>query len=200
MDYPRAEAYLLHRLHHELPPSLTYHGPHHTLDVLAQAQALAAAEGLRDLEQLLLLRTAALYHDAGFLTTYQGHEAAGCEVVRQVLPGFGYSAAHIEVICTCIMATQVPQNPGACLLARLLCDADLDYLGRSDFWPISRTLFEELRVRSPVADERAWNQIQVQFLTAHHYWTPSALHRRETEKQARLAEIQAWLAAPENQS
>ncbi|GAB3288023.1 HD domain-containing protein [Hymenobacter tenuis] len=193
MDCPRAEAYVLDQLRQHLPPTLYYHGLHHTLDVVEQAQSLAAAEGISDPEDLALLRVAALYHDVGFLTAYQGHEACGCEIVRQVLPGFGFSEAHVALICQMIMATQVPQSPGPSVLAQLLCDADLDYLGRPDFWPISQTLYAELRQRNMVADERAWNQIQVKFLEAHSYWTASALHRREAEKQARLAELRTWL-------
>lgn len=196
MDYLRAETYVLDQLHRRLAPTLFYHGPHHTLDVVEQAGSLARAEGITDAEELALLRTAAFYHDAGFLTTYQGHEAAGCALARRVLPGFGYSEAQIELICQLIMATQMPQNPGDSHLAQILCDADLDYLGRpADFWPISQTLFEELTSRGLMPDETAWLELQVRFLGSHRYWTPTATARRETAKQARLDEAQVRLAA-----
>lgn len=188
MDCQRAETYVLEQLQH-LSPTLYYHGLHHTLDVVAQAEALAAAENITDPEALTVLRTAALYHDVGFLTAYQGHEAAGCEVARQVLPGFGYTPAQVAHICRLIMATQVPQSPGDDPLAQILCDADLDYLGRPDFWPISNSLRDELLARQMVADEQAWQQIQLKFLTAHHYWTRTATTRREAEKQNRIEEV-----------
>ena len=195
MDCLRAETYVLDQLRRHLSPTLFYHGPHHTLDVTEQALSLARAEGVTDEETLLLLRTAALYHDSGFLTTYQGHEAAGCALACQVLPGFGYSAAQIDLICQLIMATQMPQCPGSSHLARILCDADLDYLGRpADFWPISQTLFEELTIRNLIPNETAWLELQVRFLSAHRYWTPTATARREAEKQVRLAEVRARLA------
>ena len=194
MDCLRAETYVLDQLRQHLPPTLFYHGLHHTLDVTEQALSLAAAEGITDLETLLLLRTAALYHDSGFLTTYEGHEAAGCALARRVLPGFGYAPAQVELICQLIMATQMPQSPGDSPLARILCDADLDYLGRPDFWPVSQTLFEELTLRHLMPDETAWLELQVSFLSTHHYWTPTATARREAEKQARLAEVHTRLA------
>lgn len=193
MDCPRAEAYVLDQLRH-LPADLRYHGRHHTLDVVQAAQQLAAAEGLTDARQLALLRTAAHYHDAGFLTTYQGHEAAGCQLARQVLPGFGYAEAHIELICRLIMATRMPQSPGEEPLARLLCDADLDYLGRPDYWPVSQSLRAELAARGHAYDERGWLELQEQFLSRHHYWTAAATRLREPQKQARLAEVRAQLA------
>ncbi|RTQ52083.1 HD domain-containing protein [Hymenobacter gummosus] len=194
MDCPRAEAYVLDQLH-QLPAALYYHGRHHTIDVVAAARTLAAAEGLTDPQQLALLGTAAHYHDAGFLTAYQGHEAAGCQLAQQVLPGFGFSAAHIELICRLIMATQMPQTPGTEPLARLLCDADLDYLGRPDYWPVSDTLRRELAARGQHYDERAWLELQEQFLSQHRYWTAAATRLREPQKQARLAEVRARLAA-----
>lgn len=197
MDSFRAEAYVLTQLRQHLPPALYYHGLHHTLDVVERAQALAAAEGITDPEALALLRTAAHYHDSGFLTTYQGHEEAGCELVRRVLPTFGYPPAHVELICRLIRATQVPQRPGPLILAQILCDADLDYLGRPDFWPISQTLFEELQARALIPDEPAWLRVQEKFLGSHRYWTPRAAQWRETEKQARLAEVRERLAATE---
>jgi predicted metal-dependent HD superfamily phosphohydrolase len=194
MDCLRAETYVLDQLRY-LPADLHYHGRHHTLDVVAAAQALAEAAGVTDPEQLALLRTAAHYHDAGFLTTYQGHEAAGCALARQVLPGFGYAEAQIALICRLIMATQMPQTPGAELLARLLCDADLDYLGRPDYYPVSQTLRTELAARGQTYSDAAWQHLQVEFLSAHHYWTPAATARREAGKQARLAEVRAALLA-----
>lgn len=194
MDCLRAETYVLDQLRRHLSPTLRYHGLHHTLDVVQQAGSLARAEGVTDAQELALLRTAALYHDAGFLTTYQGHEAAGCALAWRVLPGFGYSAAQVGLICQLIMATQMPQCPGHSHLAQILCDADLDYLGRpADFWPVSQTLFEELSARGLMPDETAWLELQVRFLSSHHYWTPTATARRETAKQARLTEVKARL-------
>ena len=193
MDCLRAETYVLDQLRH-LAPTLLYHGRHHVLDVTEQAEALARAEGVVDRTELALLRTASLYHDAGFLTTYQGHEEASCALARRVLPGFGYTPAQLELICQLIMATQMPQSPGDSPLARILCDADLDYLGRPDFWPVSQSLFEELALRGIMTCEIAWLELQVRFLSSHHYWTTTARAHRETEKQARLAEVKVKLA------
>ncbi|MFC7667167.1 hypothetical protein ACFQT0_06865 [Hymenobacter humi] len=79
MESQAAEDFIVDELRRSLSPTLYYHGLHHTLDVKAVAMELAYAEGVTDTESLVLLRTAALYHDAGFLHTYQGHEARGCE-------------------------------------------------------------------------------------------------------------------------
>lgn len=194
MDLEQAEKYILHELQTQLPATLYYHSVHHTLDVTQAAMHLATAEGVTDKESCQLLRTAALFHDAGFLRTLNEHEAAGCALVQDVLPGFNYSPAQIEAISAMIMATKLPQAPQS-HLAEILCDADLDYLGRPDFEPIAHTLFLEFQARQLIAaDENAWNRLQEQFLVAHRYWTKTAIASREAGKQAQLTAIQAKLA------
>ncbi|WP_035557419.1 HD domain-containing protein [Hymenobacter sp. IS2118] len=194
MHAQAAEAYIVEELRRGLSPTLYYHGLHHTLDVAAVALELAVAEGVTDPESLGLLRMAALFHDAGFLRTYQGHEAAGGELVRATLPDFGYTPTQIEQICSMIMATRYPQEPRN-QLDDILCDADLDYLGRDDFEPISTSLFQELTARQLIAGEYEWFQLQASFLAHHRYWTPTTIARRTAAKQARLDHILALLAA-----
>jgi hypothetical protein len=193
MQLEAAENFIVDKLRRGLSPTLYYHGLHHTLDVTAVTMELATAEGVTDAESIALLRTAALYHDAGFLDTYQGHEAQGCKLARATLPGFEYSPQQIDQICALVLATKYPQEP-LDHLAQILCDADLDYLGRPDFEPISTSLFHELMARQLLAGERAWFELQASFLAGHHFWTPTAITRRAAPKQERLEHIQALLA------
>ena len=193
MDFSAAEAYALHQLRAHLPAALTYHGLHHTLDVYDAVLAYARHEGVTDADDLTLLRTAALYHDIGFLDTYRGHEARGCEIAQAVLPGFGYSAGQIERIGGMIRATALPQTPRD-LLEEILCDCDLDYLGRPDFWSIGATLFAEFRAHGIVQTELDWNRLQVSFLTQHRYFTATANRLRQPLKTQHLAEVQRLVA------
>ncbi|MFC5408895.1 HD domain-containing protein [Larkinella bovis] len=185
MKIAQAEALILDKLKRALSPTLFYHGLHHTLDVIEAASRLAQAENITDEESLTLLRTAALYHDCGFITTYQGHEAEGCRFAREMLPSLEYTPEQIETICGMIMATKIPQNPQN-QLEEILCDADLDYLGRDDFGPIAHSLYEELKDRYFVRDLTAWNRIQVKFLESHRYWTKTAQALRQSNKQHQL--------------
>lgn len=188
MQIEKAEQYVLGQLESRLDRTLFYHGIHHTLDVVNASAEIAALEGITDSESLALLRTAAFYHDSGFMTTYQGHEEAGCTLAREVLPGFGYTEAQIETICGMIIATRIPQSPKNAL-ERIICDADLDYLGRDDFEGIAATLFEELKVRDMVEDIPAWDAVQVRFLEAHSYWTASQTKRRDAGRQRHLQHL-----------
>jgi uncharacterized protein len=192
MQYRAAKTFIINELKTKLSPNLTYHGVHHTLDVLAVTRALCATErvGRRD---TLLLKTAALFHDAGFTCSVREHEQHGCEIARTFLPQFGYQNADIEIICGMIMATKIPQSPQTRLEA-ILCDADLDYLGRKDFYPIGQTLFEELKSLGVLTTEQAWNRLQINFLTAHRFCTQTNLALREPIKQLYLNELRILVA------
>lgn len=188
MDFEKAEDYVFDKLEESLSDTLFYHGVHHTNDVSKAILQIAIAEGINDKETLLLLQTAALYHDLGFISTYQGHEEESCRLARVSLPDFGYTDEQVEQICGMIMATRIPQNPTS-HLERIMADADLDYLGREDFWPISDSLYEELRDREMIRDKSAWNKIQINFLENHQYWTETSRQWREPAKLKRIEEL-----------
>lgn len=195
-DYEMLKKELLNFLEQNLPNDLRYHGLDHTKDVLKVSMELASVYDLTA-EEIKLLSTAALFHDSGFVHTYQGHEAASCSIAKEMLPDFGYTEDQIELICDLIMATQVPQNPTT-QLQQILCDADLDYLGRSDFLETGRRLFEEFKSRGIVSDERDWNRLQVRFLSAHNYHTDFSKKHRESLKQIHLEEVKEIVAGYED--
>src|SRR5687767_7686152 len=173
-----------------LSPRLTYHSMDHTLDVLEQVQQIAARENISDEETLFLLKIAALYHDSGFLFIYSGHEAKGCEIAKEELPLFGLKTLQIEKICGMIMATKIPQTPGN-KLEEIICDADLDYLGRNDFEMISNNLFKEFLDFGFVKDYSHWMNLQVKFFESHHYFTNSSKQLRNPGKMARLEKLKS---------
>lgn len=191
MDPQGAKAHILARLRSDLPAARTYHSLEHTLDVYASAIGIAEQEGITG-ESLVLLKLAALYHDSGFLIQDTNHEDAGCTIVREVLPGYGFNGRQIELICDMIMATRIPQQPRN-KLARVLCDADLDYLGRGDFERIGATLFSEMRTYGVLSTEREWYELQERFLDRHAYFTTTNKRTREPIKQDHLREVRAWL-------
>jgi uncharacterized protein len=194
MNFADTKRFILSVLASDLSPTLYYHGLHHVLDVVEAAERIARAESISDDESLDLLKTAALFHDVGFLSTYKGHEEVGCAYVRRILPEFGYEPAQINDICGMIMATQIPQTPRT-KLEEILCDADLDYMGRTDFEPIAHSLYDELKARAMISDEMAWNRIQVSFLGTHHYWTPTAIATRQAVKEQHLNALKEMIAA-----
>ena len=175
---------IIQKLEKELPDYLQYHTVKHTLDVYHQAIFIADAEGLQGRDRDLLL-VAVVYHDAGYLYGRDGHELKSCEIAREMLSGFGYSATDIETVCAIIMATSVPQNPLS-LPEMIICDADLDYLGRDDFFDTGYGLYQEFLHDGVVKDEKDWNQLQVKFLESHHYFTETSKKNRNHQKHENL--------------
>ncbi len=192
MNYHAAKAFILDKLERELSADLSYHGLHHTMDVLRVTEELCQAEAISPYEALLL-KTAALFHDSGFIKSNKDHEMLGCALVREHLPRYDFTQLEIERICGMIMATKIPQTP-ANFLEAILCDADLDYLGRDDFYEIGNTLFEELKTYNVLHREEDWNRLQVSFLEKHTFFTPTNLRRRNPRKQAHLVQLKALVA------
>ncbi|WP_374687111.1 phosphohydrolase [Promineifilum sp.] len=194
-DFARAKSYVFGRLARELPPQLTYHSLWHTRDdVLPAARRLSRCSRLDD-ETRLLLATAALFHDTGFLHNYNDHESEGIAIARAALPGLGYSSAQVEAIGHLIAATCMPQQPSDDLQA-LMCDADLDLLGREDFWGLNRKLLAELRHYGLAPESEAqWLTGQTRFLEEHRYFSAAARALRDEGKARNIALMHRALEA-----
>ena len=187
MQIKQAREFILDKIKSELPACFHYHNANHAVDVYTAAGQIASAEGIGEYDTTLLL-TAALFHDSGFITGQADHELNSCKIARQHLPAFGYSAADIDQICTIIMATKMPQTPQT-RLGEIICDADLDYLGRNDFFILSKRLFSELVITDHLESELEWDKLQVAFLEKHHYFTKTAISLRAAAKQQHLLVI-----------
>jgi uncharacterized protein len=197
MNFPGAEKYIIEKLREGLPGYLKYHDLNHTLGVLDAATAIATEEQITSVDEMLLLKTAALYHDCGFLNVYDHHEEAGARIASEVLPSFGYSANQINMITRMIIATMLPQQPTT-HLERILCDADLDHLGREDFYTIGHGLYEEWIAIGRIHTEEEWNNIQINFLEKHTYWTKTSQMRRGPLKDRHLQQLRSLSAAKQN--
>ena len=170
-----------------LPSNLYYHNLKHTVDVVTQAELIGQSEGVTR-HQMLLLKTAALFHDIGHLVSYDHHEEEGARMAREMLPDYHYTQAQIDEIVRLIMATRMPPQPQT-LLEKIICDADLDYLGRSDFVPVAYNLYKELKVRNKVSSFAHWKRVQIEFMRHHSYFTQTARRLREANKEQQLEKI-----------
>src|SRR5665648_1105546 len=94
-------------------------------------------------------------------------------MTKDILPQFKYSEKQIKTISEMIFATKFPPSPQT-KLEKILCDADLDYLGRADFIPVSQNLFRELYERGKIHSIEEWNKLQYEFIRNHQYYTETA--------------------------
>jgi hypothetical protein len=191
INYYKAEKHIIKVLKKGLDKRLHYHCIEHTQDVVRAVERYALMEGVTD-EGLFLLKSAATYHDAGFVENYEHNEPIGARMAQDILPEYGYTQADIDRIKELIFVTEIPHSPKN-LLEEIICDADLDYLGRDDFHIIADRLRKELKEHGKINSDRLWDELQVKFLSAHKYFTATAHASREEKKQKNLLEVIARL-------
>ena len=149
----KAEPLVIETVEHlasTLDPTLYYHSPDHTKDVLRQTMELAEEDAL-DSRDVLLLAIAAAFHDAGFLEQRPKNEPIGVQMAVQAMSASGrFSQAEQDLVEQMILDTQlVMEGPAQISNSRLspwLLDADLANLGRDDFWNQTRLLAKELEI------------------------------------------------------
>ncbi|HEU4901881.1 MAG TPA: YitT family protein [Flavisolibacter sp.] len=187
IDFPALRNSIISQLKKSLPRHLTYHNASHTASVLEAAENLALSEGLSE-EETMLVKTAALFHDTGFLHTYKNHEEASCTMARETLPCHGYTPWQIDAICRIIMATKLPYRPTD-KLQEIICDADLHYLGTEQYFPVAQNLYSEFKKIGQVRSQADWQQQQVLFLGAHRFFTASAQRQYGPKKAEHLNKL-----------
>lgn len=208
MQYDLVYSFLINKLETELPPFLHYHNSEHTKDVIASAEQLARTEKITG-DDLTILKTAALFHDSGFLETYSDHEEISCEMAMKWLPEYGFRKEETDRVCQLIMATKLPQQPKD-KLGEILCDADLYYMGTDRYFVGAEKLYKELHEAGLVKNREEWSNEELKFVENHKYFTPTAKHKldarlkqtagqlrqRLTKKKSskRHIEISGWLS------
>lgn len=188
MDFTGARNHILERLELGLDKRLRYHNLAHTLDVHHAVEILSQSENITA-HSRMILETAAYYHDSGMLICYQDHEKHSIVIAREILPSYDYSTEEINEIEKLIQVTIMPQQAQT-HLEKIICDADLDNLGRIDFFIQSFCLkleWEHFNIRNTTLIE--WLVFEKNFLEIHRYYTDSARKFRDEQKQINLKEI-----------
>lgn len=189
MDFAGSRDYIIGRMRKELNPSLTYHTIEHTLDMHCAAIRLMEMEDFGDEHERLLIETAAIYHDAGMMVSYNDHETQSVLIAGEMLPTFGYSLEDIDEVAGLILVTKLPQMPTT-LPEQILCDADLDSLGRDDFFIESFKLQLEWKLNGIAQTTlEEWLRFEIKFFTGHEYFTKSGRALRQKQKRKNFLEI-----------
>ena len=153
----KSEKYVRDLFKKEMPEYLSYHDIEHTEYVVNQSRIIGQNSGLTE-EEINTVMVAAWFHDSGFVRASTGHEKESQDLAREFLTSAGAPKNQIEKVLRCIKATEVPQNPGNDLLARVLCDADMAYLSEEFYLDKTKRLRKE------------WNTSSEQKLTREEYY------------------------------
>lgn len=193
MDFDQMRIHILDRLKSLLPENIIYHDIPHTINVEKAAIRYAKLEGVEE-SDILLLRTAVLFHDSGFILKYNNNEDFGISIAKSTLPKFGYTNSQIATIAGIIASTKSSVEPET-LLEKIMCDADHDYLGRPDYHVIAKKLRLEMSDFNHSFGDREWIEYQLNFLEKIHvYHTETAQNIRSFGKNARIEDLKKKLS------
>ncbi len=176
----------------ELPAGIKYHNADHTLHstkgVVAVANKLAKLENVSELDKELII-AAAYFHDTGYIREYEKNEPIAARMAGRILKLIGYKPEEIEKVQKMILATDPDVEPKT-HVEKILCDADLDNLGREDFFQLDERLREGRGMRGiDVSDDVTWYRNTLEFLEKHQYYTESQNKLREKGKQKNTREL-----------
>jgi predicted metal-dependent HD superfamily phosphohydrolase len=176
----------------ELPAGIKYHNADHTLHstkgVVAVANNLAKLEEVSEHDRELII-AAAYFHDTGYVREYEKNEPIAARMAGRILKLIGYKPGDIEKVQKMILATDPEVEPKT-HVEQILCDADLDNLGREDFFQLDERLREGRRIRGiDVSDDATWYRNTLEFQEKHHYYTASQKKLREKGKQKNTTEL-----------
>jgi predicted metal-dependent HD superfamily phosphohydrolase len=183
------DEYIRELFRDELPDGIKYHDANHTLHptkgVVAVANRIAISENISEHDRELLI-TAAYFHDTGYIREYDKNEPIAARMSGRILKLIGYKPKEVEKVQKMIRSTDLEREPKT-LVEKILCDADLDNLGREDFFKLDGKLREGRRIRGlDVSDDAKWYKGTLEIIKKHQYYTESQKKLREKGKQKNI--------------
>jgi predicted metal-dependent HD superfamily phosphohydrolase len=171
----------------KMMPKLSYHNIVHALDVYSSASKLCALEKINSKDKFLI-QTAALLHDIIYKFGRKDNEKRSAKCAEEILYSLNYSKKQIKRIKELILATKWPTNPKN-IFEKIICDADLDNLGRKDFFKKSKKLLLEWGIKK----DKNWEKRQLGLLENNKYYTASANRLREKGKKKNIERLKIIL-------
>ena len=185
------EENVFNRLENDLPKNLYFHNLKHTIAVCTNVELLGRAENLTD-EEMLIIRTAAVFLDSGYLNEYRRNEDYRCEFARDILPRFNYSEQQSLKICHLLSVSFEKMEPTN-KLEKIMFDSYYDFLGRVDLPEAARTLFNEQREYGIAENEKEWMNKFISFIDSHEFYTKTAEKMRDYSKDQQIERLKSVL-------
>jgi len=187
-SYPKICFKIIEQLKEKLPNYLSYHSMDHIIDVANVCNDYIEYYDIPE-EMAKLLRIAAICHDYGYIESSIDHEERSIVAIKPFLSPI-LNSKEMEIVNGMIRATKVPQEPKT-FYEEILADADLDYLGRKDYYEISAKLFNEYLHFDIVSNKIEWLDLQIWFLENHKFHTDFAKKNRQKLKFENIKELKS---------
>lgn len=186
LDQVRAHAATL--FHAKKDDRLIYHNLQHTEQVVKAVVKIANHYQLSD-QDFFIVSAAAWFHDTGYLTSFDQHEARGADSAKEFLNAKGLDPAVTALVVNCILATKMPQHPVS-LLEQIVCDADLFHLGGDNFKERNKLMRKEVEAYfHKDVDKNDWRLKTIALFEGHHYHTEYCQDLLTAKKALNLQEL-----------
>ncbi len=185
----KTDDYILNLFKDELPSSFLYHNYTHTKRVFKSVNEIIEDIELKD-DQVLILKLAALLHDAGYINTRDDHEEESVRIAREYLTSLEVDQEIIDGVAQCILATKFEGSPKN-ELEEIIRDADASHFGKDYFEEASEFLRQELIAQDiHTYSPRDWRDENIRVLVEEHqFYTEYALKNWQPQKEQNLAKL-----------
>ena len=167
------EAFVTNFITEQVAKEYAFHDVDHTSNVVKSVKEIGKEMDLSD-KELEILELAAWFHDTGYDKGSIDHEERSCKYAKEYLENHKYNEADLQKVLDGIRATKLPHNPKT-VLEKIICDADLSHLGKSNYWDRCGRVRQELTItKKLMMSEQEWLDFELEFITSHEYKTDIA--------------------------
>jgi len=166
------------KIKEELPINLYFNNIEHTLEAYKLVEILGMEENVSN-EDLLLLRTAVLLHDIGFIWIYEDHEIVSSEYAKKILITYHYTPEQIDRISKLIISTQTQKTKD--LLEKIMNDALNAYMRKKNYIEKLEKLFLQMKEKNKISNEKSWYMDQIKYFSTFEFYTNAANKFKEIQ-------------------
>ena len=189
VDRKAARKFVKDLLQRSLPEGMVFHDWEHTNQVRKAVRQLTKEFELSKTDRLDL-ELAAIFHDVGFIETYQDHETASQRIAEEYLRARHFPETRINRVLELIGSTRdghAPQN----LAERILRDADISHTGEKGYRARAERLRQERnQFLGKDVDVAQWHAANAKFLDGRDFHTPEAERIWGKRKRKNLAKTE----------
>ncbi len=178
-------------------PDLFFHSVDYIRSVALQADLLARAEKLTDLEYVHL-RLASIFIYFGYAFDYNDPEAATLKRAGEILLVYGFGGQTLKAVSDLIVSAPYPQQESAA--GRVLHDAVYDFTGRVDFVAMIDRLYREEKAYGKIYDEKAWFRKIASQINDNGFLTGTAQKLRSVPADEQLNALRVFAGGKLNNS
>lgn len=169
-----------------------YHHYDHALSVMERSIYLATMEWCSG-EEIEMLAIAALFHDTGFVIQYENNEPFWAKIAKNYLQTILYPQDKIDIIEKIILVTDPKKTPNT-LLEKIIKDADMDNLGRDDFFDISERLKHEREtIKNIKIKDPEWHHASLDVVEWHKFYTGTQIAERSKKLKENIEKLKSEL-------